>query len=326
MKPNTRYEPKVVVVTGASAGIGRAAARRFGAEGASVALLARGRAGLEAAAADVCAAGGRALAIPVDVAQYTAVDAAASRIEEELGPIDVWVNSAFTSVFAPFREIDPLEFRRVTEVTYLGSVHGTRAALARMRPRDRGAIVQVGSALGERSIPLQSAYCGAKHAVNGFVEAVRVELLHDHSNVHITIVQAPAVNTPQFSWVLSRLPRTPQPVPPIYQPEVVARAIAFAARHPRHKQYWVGASTVGTVLAQRLAPALLDRYLARTGFDSQQTDAPAPGRADNLWTPLDEADGHDYGAHGEFDGRAHRRSPQSWLTRRVLSLGGIGRG
>ncbi|MGV9839527.1 SDR family oxidoreductase [Nocardia niigatensis] len=325
MKADARKEPKVVVVTGASAGIGRAAARIFGAQGASVALLARGRAGLEAAAADVCAAGGRALAIPVDVAEHTAVDAAASRIEAELGPIDVWVNSAFTSVFAPFREIDPLEFRRVTEVTYLGSVHGTRAALARMLPRNRGAIVQVGSALGERSIPLQSAYCGAKHAVNGFVEAVRVELLHEHSNVHITIVQAPAVNTPQFSWVLSRLPRTPQPVPPIYQPEVVARTIAFAAEHPRHKQYWVGASTVGTVLAQRLAPALLDRYLARTGFDSQQTDAPAPARADNLWTPLDEGDGHDYGAHGVFDGRAHPRSPQSWLTRRVLSLGGFGR-
>ncbi|MTE15722.1 SDR family oxidoreductase [Nocardia aurantiaca] len=325
MTADARNESKVVVITGASAGIGRAAARRFGAQGASVALLARGRAGLDAAVADVCAAGGRALAIPVDVAEYTAVDAAATRIEEDLGPIDVWVNSAFTSVFAPFCEIDPLEYRRVTEVTYLGSVHGTRAALARMRPRDRGAIVQVGSALGERSIPLQSAYCGAKHAVNGFVEAVRVELLHDHSNVHITIVQAPAVNTPQFSWVLSRLPRRPQPVPPIYQPEVVARAIAFAAEYPRHKQYWVGASTVGTVLAQRLAPALLDRYLARTGFESQQTEATAQRRASNLWTPLDEADGRDYGAHGEFDDRAHPRSPQSWLTRRMRSLGGFGR-
>ncbi|MVU77300.1 SDR family NAD(P)-dependent oxidoreductase [Nocardia sp. ET3-3] len=322
MTQDSQDRRKVVVVTGASAGIGRAVARRFGAQGASVGLLARGRAGLEAAAGEVVAAGGRALALPVDVAEYAAVDAAAGRVEEELGPIDVWVNSAFTSVFAPFCEIDPLEYRRVTEVTYLGSVHGTRAALARMRPRDQGAIVQVGSALGERSIPLQSAYCGAKHAVNGFVEAVRVELLHEGSNVHITIVQAPAVNTPQFSWVRSRLPRKPQPVPPIYQPEVVARAIAFAAEHPRHKQYWVGASTVGTVLAQRLAPALLDRYLARTGFDSQQTDAPTGSRPDNLWTPLDEGDGHDYGAHGDFDDRSHSRSAQSWLTRRMLSLGG----
>ncbi|MFD7847529.1 SDR family oxidoreductase [Nocardia sp. NPDC059764] len=324
MKPHTNKEPKVVVVTGASAGIGRATARRFAARGASVALLARGQAGLEAAAADVRTAGGRALAIPVDVADYAAVDAAATRIEAEMGPIDVWVNSAFTSVFAPFCEIDPREFQRVTDVTYVGSVHGIRAALARMRPRDRGVIVQVGSALGERSIPLQSAYCGAKHAVNGVVEAVRVELMHEHSNVHITIVQAPAVNTPQFSWVRSRLPRTPQPVPPIYQPEVVARAIAFAAGHPRHKQYWVGASTVGTLVAQRLAPTVLDRYLARTGFDSQQTDTPAPDRADNLWAPVDRAGGRDYGAHGEFDERAHPRSPQTWLMRKMLSIGRSG--
>ncbi|MGO4617150.1 SDR family oxidoreductase [Nocardia sp. 2YAB30] len=311
---------QTVVITGASGGIGRAAARRFAADGASVALLARGRAGLAAAAEEVRAAGGRALPISADVADFAAVEAAAERVEAEFGPIDVWVNSAFTSVFAPFSRIAPHEFRRVTEVTYLGSVHGTMAALARMRHRDRGAIVQVGSALGERAIPLQSAYCGAKHAVNGFVEAVRVELLHDHSNVHITIVQAPAVNTPQFSWVRSRLPKRPQPVPPIYQPEIVADAIAFAAAHPRRKQYWIGASTVGTVLAQRLAPAVLDRYLARTGYSSQQTDTEDVERADNLWRPVDRAGGPDFGAHGGFDERAHWRSPQTWLAERTESL------
>ncbi|MEV6769738.1 SDR family oxidoreductase [Nocardia sp. NPDC051030] len=311
-----------MVITGASAGIGRAAACRFAARGDRIALLARGRTGLAAAAAEVRAAGGTALELPTDVADYEAVDAAATRAEHELGPIDVWVNSAFTSVFAPFDQIYPEEFRRVTEVTYLGSVHGIRAALLRMRARDRGAIVQVGSALGDRSIPLQSAYCGAKHAVNGVVEALRVELLHERSNVHITVVQAPAVNTPQFSWVLSRLPHRPQPVPPIYQPEVIARSIVFAADHPRHKQYWVGASTVGTVLAQRLAPRLLDRYLARTGYRSQQTEAEAHGGQDNLWTPLDGRGGVDFGAHGEFDDRAHEHSPQAWLVRALTSLGG----
>ncbi|QIS14421.1 SDR family NAD(P)-dependent oxidoreductase [Nocardia arthritidis] len=244
----------VVMITGASGGIGRATARRFAADGARIGLLARGEKGLAAAATEVRALGGEALILPCDASDFAAVDAAAGKLEAEFGPIDVWVNAAFVSVFAPFARIRPDEFRRVTEVTYLGAVHGTMAALARMRERDRGAIVQVGSALGERAIPLQSAYCGAKHAINGFTESLRVELLHDHSNVHITIVQAPAVNTPQFSWVRSRLPKRPQPVPPIYQPEIIADTIAFAATHPRRKQYWVGASTVGTVLAQRLAP------------------------------------------------------------------------
>lgn len=229
---------QTVVVTGASAGIGRATAQLFGARGANVALIARGRAGLEGAARDVEQAGGKALVLPTDVADHTAVEAAAEQVEQVFGPIDVWINVAFTSVFAPFADIGPEEYRRVTDVAYLGFVHGTRAALARMKPRDRGAIVQVGSALGSRSIPPQSAYCGAKHAVNGFTEAVRCELLHEHSNVRITVVQMPAVNTPQFSWVLSRLPRHPQPVPPIYQPEVAARAVVFAADHPRRKQYW----------------------------------------------------------------------------------------
>jgi NAD(P)-dependent dehydrogenase (short-subunit alcohol dehydrogenase family) len=309
-----------VVVTGASAGTGRAIAREFAAQGARIALLARGRAGLEAAAADVKHAGGQALPIPVDVANFDEINAAAQRTEDELGPIDVWVNVAFTSVFAPFRQISPEEFRRVTEVTYLGFVYGTMAALQRMAARDRGTIVQVGSALGERAIPLQSAYCGAKHAVNGFTESLRVELMHDHSNVHVTLVQMPALNTPQFSWVRSRLPCQPQPVPPIYQPELAARAVVYAAEHPRRKQYWVGASTVATLVGQRLAAPLLDRYLARTGYSSQQTDQPKHEWADNLWQPLDDTSGHDYGSHGIFDDDAHETSRQWWLRRHTAPL------
>ncbi|MEU7095483.1 SDR family oxidoreductase [Streptomyces viridifaciens] len=306
---------QTVVITGASAGIGRATARLFGRRGANVVLLARGSAGLEAAAAEVERAGGTALALPTDVADHQAVSDAADRAEERFGAIDVWINVAFTSVFAPFDEIRPEEFRRVTEVTYLGFVYGTMAALERMKPRNRGTIVQVGSALGARAIPLQSAYCGAKHAVNGFTESVRCELLHEGSEVRVTVVQMPAANTPQFSWVLSRLPRHPQPVPPIYQPEVCARAVAYAADHPRRKQYWVGASTAATILAQKAAAPLLDRYLARTGYDSQQTgDSVTPGRPNNLWHPVDGADGTDHGAHGEFDERSHSRSFQLWAS------------
>jgi NAD(P)-dependent dehydrogenase (short-subunit alcohol dehydrogenase family) len=302
---------QVVVITGASAGIGRAVARQFGARGAQVALLARGQAGLDGAAKDVENAGGRALAIQADVADYGQVEDAAGQVEDIFGPIDVWINVAFTSVFAPFHQIRPEEFRRVTEVSYLGFVYGTMAALARMRSRDRGTIVQVGSALGQRGIPLQSAYCGAKHAINGFTESLRTELRHEGSNIHVTVVQMPAVNTPQFSWVLSRLPHHPQPVPPIYQPEVAARGVVFAADHPQRKQYWVGASTVGTLIGQKVAPALLDRYLARTGYRSQQTGEKAsPGRAHNLWKPVDGQDGQDHGAHGVFGNRAHRHAPQ----------------
>jgi NAD(P)-dependent dehydrogenase (short-subunit alcohol dehydrogenase family) len=300
---------QTVVVTGASAGIGRATAELFGARGARVALIARGEAGLRGAADAIDYRGGKALPLAVDVADFDAVDQAAERAESEFGPIDVWVNVAFTSVFAPFTKITPAEFRRVTEVAYLGYVHGTMAALKRMVPRDRGTIVQVGSALGYRSIPLQSAYCGAKHAVNGFTEAVRCELMHDQSNVAITVVQMPAVNTPQFSWVLSRLPRNPQPVPPIYQPEVAAEGIVYAADHPRRKEYWVGGSTVATILAQKVAAPLLDRYLARTGYKSQQTGKrAAPDRPSNLWEPVDQSPGNDHGAHGSFDDKSRDHS------------------
>ncbi|MFG3023581.1 SDR family oxidoreductase [Streptomyces sp. NPDC048254] len=308
---------QTVVITGASAGIGRATARLFAERGANVVLLARGKAGLDAAVADVEERGGRALAVPTDMADFAQVEAAAVAAEEALGPIDIWVNNAFTSVFAPFMEIEIAEYKRVTEVSYLGFVHGTRAALQRMIPRDAGVIVQVGSALGDRSIPLQSAYCGAKHAVNGFTSSVRTELMHQHSHVNITVVQMPAVNTPQFSWVLSQLPKSPQPVPPIYQPEVAARAVMHAADHPHRKQYYVGASTAATILANKLAPALLDRYLARTGYTSQQTDDDSePGtRRTNLWHPADEAPEHDYGAHGSFDEKSHHHSAEAALAR-----------
>jgi len=301
---------QVVVVTGASGGVGRAVARRYGARGAKVALLARGVDGLAGAAKDVEAEGGTALPIEVDVADPTAVEAAAEHVEAALGPIDVWVNDAFTSAFAPFMQLEPAEFKRVTEVTYLGYVYGTRAALRRMLPRDRGTVVQVGSALAYRGIPLQSAYCGAKHAIKGFTESLRCELLHDKSNVRVTMVQLPALNTPQFDWVLSRLPRTPQPVPPIYQPEVAARAVLWASEHDRGEVY-VGGSTLGTIVANKLVPRLLDRYLARTGFDSQQTqEAADPNRPANLWQPV----AGDHGAHGDFDSRAKARSAQWWLT------------
>jgi NAD(P)-dependent dehydrogenase (short-subunit alcohol dehydrogenase family) len=313
---------ETVVITGASAGIGRATAELFARRGANIALIARGDDGLRGAAAAVRDLGGSPLPISADVADFAAVDRAAEAAEAELGPIDVWVNVAFTSVFAPFQEITPDEFRRVTEVTYLGYVHGTMAALKRMTPRDHGTIVQVGSALGYRSIPLQSAYCGAKHAVNGFTESVRCELLHNGSNVRITIVQMPAVNTPQFSWVLSRLPRHPQPVPPIYQPEVAAKAVLLAADHPHRKEYWAGGSTVATIMAQKVAAPLLDRYLARTGYDSQQTDERAdPRQPSNLWHPVDQPPGSDEGAHGVFDDRARDHSGHDTLAEETEEAG-----
>ncbi|MFE2025364.1 SDR family oxidoreductase [Streptomyces hygroscopicus] len=320
----TRPDPQVVVVTGASAGVGRATARAFGARGAAVALLARGQRGLEQAAQEVRTAGGRALPLVVDVADAEAVDSAAQQVEDRFGPIDVWVNAAFTTVFAPATEIRPDELRRATEVTYFGFVHGTQAALRRMLPRDRGTVVQVGSALAYRSVPLQAVYCGAKAAIRGFTDSLRCELMHDGSRVRVTMAHLPGVNTPQFSWVLTRLPRHPRPVAPVYQPEVAAEGILYAAGHPERREYWIGGSTVATLLGQRFAAGLLDRYLARTGYDSQQTDEPvAPSRAVNLWKPVDDAHGADHGPHGVFDREAHSRSPQLWASRhrRPLALG-----
>jgi NAD(P)-dependent dehydrogenase (short-subunit alcohol dehydrogenase family) len=309
---------QTVVITGASAGIARATARLYGERGDKVGLIARGQAGLDGAAADVTRAGGSALAVTADVSDFGQVDAAASQIEAALGPVDVWINVAFTSVFAPFADIGPDEFRRVTDVSYLGFVHGTMAALKRMRPRDHGTIVQVGSALSQRSIPLQSAYCGAKHAINGFTSSLRCELLHEGSNVHVTVVQMPAVNTPQFSWVRSKLPDKPQPVPPIYQPELAARGIVYAADHPARREYWVGGSTAATLIANKFVPGALDRYLAKTGYSSQQTRQPGdPGRPDNLLNPVDAPAGTDHGAHGSFDDQAHHRSAQLWLSQHL---------
>jgi NAD(P)-dependent dehydrogenase (short-subunit alcohol dehydrogenase family) len=303
-------EPEVVVITGASAGVGRATVRRFAREGASIGLIARGRDGLEAARREVEAAGGRALVLPADVADADQVEAAAAQVEEAFGPIDIWINNAMNSVFSPVKWLQADEVRRVTEVTYLGYVHGTLSALRRMLPRDRGTIVQVSSALAYRSIPLQSAYCGAKHAIKGFTESLWSELIHDGSHVHVTMVHLSAVNTPQFNWVRSRLPRHPQPVPPIYQPEVPAEAIHWAAHH-RRRELTVGWPSVKAVLGEKVIPGLLDKYLARIGYDAQQTDEPVnPDRRDNLW----ESVPGDAGAHGIFDHRASRHSFQLWAN------------
>jgi NAD(P)-dependent dehydrogenase (short-subunit alcohol dehydrogenase family) len=313
---------RLIAVTGASGGIGRAVAQEFARRGDRLALMARGERGLTAAAEDVARLGGTAAAYALDVSDAEAVARTVDQIEAEQGPIDVWVNVAFSSVFAPFTEIAPDEFRRVTEVSYLGYVYCTMAVLPRMKKRGRGAIVQVGSALAYRGIPLQSAYCGAKHAIQGFHESLRTELLHERSPVHVTMVQMPAVNTPQFTWVLSRLPRKAQPVPPIYQPEVAARAVCFAADHPRRREYWVGASTAATLAANALVPGVLDRYLGRTGFDSQQTDeARNPDQPINLWDPADGADGHDFGAHGRFDAVAKSTSWQQTIAHHYPAVG-----
>jgi NAD(P)-dependent dehydrogenase (short-subunit alcohol dehydrogenase family) len=322
-RSNKRMDGSVVVVTGASAGVGRAAARAFAARGAKVALVARGEDGLHAAAREVEELGGHALVLPTDVAHADAVMTAAERAEADLGPIDVWVNDAMASIFAPVREIAPDELRRVTEVTYLGQVHGTMAALKHMLPRDRGTIVNVGSALAYRGIPLQAAYCGAKHAVRGFTDSLRTELMHEKRNVRVISVHLPGLNTTQFGFVRLRMPRRPRPVPPVYQPEVAAEAIVWAAQHPRRRELWVGASTVLTIVGNRLAPWVADRYLARTGYDSQQTDEPAgPHRleTDYVNAPLPG----DHGSHGPFDDEAKARSPQLWLAehRRALTAAG----
>jgi len=311
---------EVVVVTGASAGVGRATVRAFARRGACVGLIARGRDGLNAAREEIESLGGKALVVAGDVSDAEHMEAAATAVEQAFGPIDVWVNNAMVSVFSPANEMTPAEYQRVTEVTYLGYVYGTLAALRRMRPRDRGVIIQVGSALAYRGIPLQSAYCGAKHAVQGFTESVRCELLHDGSNVKLTMVQLPALNTPQFSWVKSRLPRKPQPVPPIYQPEVAAGAIVRAAHHYR-RQWYVGGSTALAITADKIAPGLADRYLARQGYEAQQYDGPAdPQRPNNLYEALPG----DHGAHGNFDHRSSDNSIQLWMSqhRSWILLGG----
>lgn len=315
----TTQTPEVVVITGASAGVGRALAQRFARDGARIALIARGRDKLESTAREVEQLGGEALVLPCDVADHEAVDAAADQAEAHFGPIDIWVNVAFAGVMARFVDIAPEDYKRATEVTYLGQVNGARAALKRMLPRDRGAIVLTGSALAYRGIPLQSAYCGAKHAIQGFQDSLRAELFHAKSRIHVAMVQLPGVNTPQFDWMQTDMPRKLKPASPPYQPEVAARALHWAAHH-RRKQVMVGGSTVLAIWGDRLASGLLDRYLGRTGFAGQQADEPIdPGRQSNLWKPVDR----DYGAHGRFDAVARRSSPQLWanLHRGALAAG-----
>jgi NAD(P)-dependent dehydrogenase (short-subunit alcohol dehydrogenase family) len=308
---------RVVVVTGASAGVGRAAVREFAKEGALIGLLAREESRLNAAKREVAEIGGRALALPTDVADASQVKSAALRVEEEFGPIDVWVNNAMTTIFAPFDEITPEEFRRATEVTYLGCVYGTMCALKQMKPRNHGTIVQVGSALAFRSIPLQAPYCGAKHAIVGFTDSIRCELIHDRSGVHITTVHLPAMNTPQFSWGKTRLPRHPQPVPPIYDPEVAARAIVWASSHKR-RDLWVGWPTYEAIIGQRVAPGFADKYLADHAFQGQQTSEPvSEDRPDNLFEPVHG----NYAADGVFSERA-----RNWAITNKLDLNPLGLG
>jgi NAD(P)-dependent dehydrogenase (short-subunit alcohol dehydrogenase family) len=300
---------EVVVITGASAGVGRAVAHAFAKRGAQIGLLARDPRKLDEALREVESLGGTAIAVPTDVADFAQVEAAAEAVEAQLGPIDVWVNDAMATIFARFIDVEPEEFKRATDVTYLGAVHGTMAALRRMAPRDRGVVVQVGSALAYRAIPLQSAYCGAKFGMRGFTDSVRTELLHDGSNVWITMVQLPAVNTPQFSWCRTKLPNHPQPVPPIYQPEVAAEAVYWAAHH-RRREIDVGFSSVKAIVGNKIAPRFADRYLARTGFQSQQIeDLPVERRDGNLFDPVPEG-----ATHGIFDAQARPRSYQLWAT------------
>ncbi|HEX8411944.1 MAG TPA: SDR family oxidoreductase [Thermoanaerobaculia bacterium] len=308
---------EVVVITGASAGVGRAVTRLFADRGASIALLARNREALENAKREVEERGGRAIVVECDVSDANAVESAAARAEAELGPIDVWINNAMVSVMSPVREMTADEYRRVTEVTYLGVVHGTLSALKRMLPRDRGTIVQVGSTLAYRGIPLQSAYCAAKHAIQGFHDSLRAELLHDKSGVAVTMVHLPAVNTPQFRWLRSRMPRKPRPFGTIYQPEVAARAIVWAAGHPR-RELNVGGGTTKAIIANSFMPGLLDHYLGRIGFDGQLGDEPEePGRADNLYETVPG----DAGAHGVFDDVATPRSPHLWSNTHRGAIG-----
>jgi len=313
------HNGEVVVVTGASGGVGRATAHAFAKRGARLALLARGAEGLEDCRREVKALGGQALCLPTDVADHRQVEAAADRAEAEIGPIDVWVNDAMATVFAAFADVTPEEYKRATEVTYLGAVYGTMAALRRMRARNAGMIVQVGSALSYRAIPLQSAYCGAKFAIRGFTDSIRCELRHERSAVRITMVQLPGVNTTQFNWCRSKLPNHPQPVPPIYQPEIPAEAIYWAAHH-RRRELWVGYSTLQAIIGTKLSALAGDIYLARTGFSGQQmSDRPVPAdRPNNLYEPVEGA----AATHGIFDDQAKTRSPQLWLSVHRRAVGG----
>lgn len=314
-------ESRVVALAGASAGIGRAYGREFGARGDPVARLARGEVSLAGARRDVEGMGGQGLCIPTDVADHAHGEAVAAEVVSTWGEIDIWINAAFVAVLAPFLQAKPDEFKRVTEVAYLGYVYGTQVALSRMVPRDRGTVVQVGSARGRAQHPVALAPCGAKHAVNGFTSSIRTEFMHDTSKVRTTLAQMPAVNTPQFSWVLSRPPRQPQPVPPIYQSVVAVREVVYAAEHSRRKQYWAGASTVTTVAANKVVAPLLDRYLARTGVAAQQTaERFAPDRPHNLREPVDAEPGTDRGTHGVLDASAHCRAPQLWFSQHAGGL------
>jgi NAD(P)-dependent dehydrogenase (short-subunit alcohol dehydrogenase family) len=309
---------RIVVVTGGSAGVGRAVVREFAAHGYDVAILARGDAGLAAAAADVEQAGGRALPIETDVASLGQVEAAAQRVEAELGPIDIWVNVAFVGALRYFWDTDDALYRRITDVTYFGYVNGTRAALTRMRARNRGVVVQVGSALGYRGIPLQSAYCGAKHAIKGFTESVVTELKHERSKVRVCMVELPGVNTPQFDWNDNAFDEHPMPVPPIFQPEVPARVVRFVAEHPR-RNVWVGFPTAKTILGNRVAPWFLDWYLGRKVVQGQLSDKDGPRRGSNAFQPRDEHD--DAGAHGMFDDQARSHDPWSWASMHRAAFG-----
>jgi NAD(P)-dependent dehydrogenase (short-subunit alcohol dehydrogenase family) len=310
--PATRNSgrPDVVVITGCSAGVGRAVAQRFAKAGCRIGLVSRNEERLQQVKREVETLGAEALVYVADVADPDQVETAATTIHDHFGSIDIWINNAMASVFSPVKDMAPAEYKRVTEVTYLGTVYGTLAALKRMSPKNRGSIVQVGSALAYRGIPLQSAYCAAKHAIQGFMDSLRSELLHDKSAITVCMVQMPALNTPQFSWVKSRLPNKAQPVPPIFQPEVAAEAVYFAAYHPR-REFWVGFPTAKTIFGNKIFPGLLDRYLAKVGYKAQQTgEREDPGRPDNLWQTVP---GH-FGAHGAFDARSRSRSWYFWMT------------
>lgn len=318
---NLLKRSEVVVITGASSGVGRAVAHEFAKHHAKIALIARGVESLEQTRDEVEKYGGEAMVLPLDVADSAKVFEAAEKVRQQWGPIDIWINNAMLSVFSPVKQMTADEYRRVTEVTYLGYVHGTLAALEHMLPRNKGKIIQVGSALAYRSIPLQSAYCASKHAIRGFTESLRTELLHDQSKVSVTMVELPAVNTPQFRWVRSRLPRKPQPVPPIYQPEVIAGGIYWAA-HSNRRDVRIGTSTDIAVWAEKWVPGFADRYLARTNYEAQQTSEPVEAhRLDNLYEPQPQK----ASTHGDFDDRSRSFSPQLFLTknRPWLMLGGL---